>query len=415
MKKLSTKVALLGSVVLGATTLLSLPAHAATTITAVVADYDGNGATAAFWTNLSKSFTAANPDITVNVQTVNWNDINQKVATLVSTNQTPDIVNDNLFSGRAAAGLLYKDSEVLPQSVIDNIIPTFLNNSMYNGDAYAVPDLASARALFWNKDILAKAGVTSIPQTWAQLNTAMAAIKAKVPGVYPYAVPLGPEEAQAEWAIWAGGNGGQYYNSTTNKWTINSTSNVVTGLYLQNMVKNGYTEPNPDKCDRTACAQALFAAGKAAFIDGSVFFPGWLKSNGGSAINYGVGPFVHNTGHSSITLGVQDYFTFFKANNHAAEIGKFMTYFFQPDNYAAFLKATGGFIPATKDAGAKAATDPALAPFVALLPHAIFYPDRQATWGTVQGAVQQKIGGIVNGNVTSVLNAIQKTAVNAKA
>ena len=212
MKKLSKRVGLLGSVVLAATALLSVPAHAATTITLVAADYDGNGQTTAFWNNLSKSFTAANPDINVNVQIVNWNDINQKVATLVSTGQTPDIVNDNLYSGRAAAGLLYKASDVLPQSVLDNIVPAFLNNSMYNGAAYAVPDLASARALFYNKDILAKAGVTTVPQTWTQLTAALKAIKDKVPGVYPYAIPLGPEEAQAEWAIWSGGNGGQYYD-----------------------------------------------------------------------------------------------------------------------------------------------------------------------------------------------------------
>ncbi len=413
MKKIGKKIGLLSSVVLAATAVLAAPSHAASSITLVAADYDGNGATQAFWNDLAKTFQAANADIKVNVQIVNWNDINQKVATLVSTGQVPDIVNDNLYSGRAAAGLLYKVSDVLPASVVDNIIPAFLNNSTYNGVPYAVPDLASARALFYNKDILTKAGIANPPTTWAELIAAEKAIKAKVPGVYPYAIPLGPEEAQAEFAIWAGGNGGQYY--TNGKWTVNSTANIKAAAFLKSQAASGYTEPHPEQCDRTKCAQALFAAGKAAFIDGAIFFPAWLKANGGSGINYGVGAFPHNEGKNAITLGVQDYFSFFNGNKNATSIGKFMSYFFQPGNYANFLKATGGFIPATKDAGAAAAKDPVLGPFIKLLPNAVFYPGTVATWGTVQGAIQQKIGGIITGSPSGVLSDIQATALKAKA
>ena len=413
------RTAFAASIVLAATGVVgvSLPiAHAAdVNLTMVAADYPGDGKTQqAQWDAVSKAFAAANPGITMTVNVVSWDVIDDKVKTLIATGKTPDIVNKGDYSAPAAAGLLYKASEMVSASTLADIIPTFLNNSMYNGTAYAVPDLASARALFYNKAILKKAGVTKLPTTWKELLTVLSKIKAKNPGVYGYAVPMGPEEAQAEFSIWAGGNGGRLYDYTAKKWTVNSAANIEAMAFLKKMNDLKYIEPNPAKCDRTACAQTLFAAGKAAFINGSVFLPAWLKDNGGAGIDLGSGSFVHNDGQEAVTLGVQDYFTAYKANGHQAEIQKFMDFLYKPANYAAFLKAAGGFIPATKSAGVEAAKDPALAPFIALLPHAIFYPGDIATWPAVKGALQQSVGLAVTGNPSKVLGDIQKKANAAK-
>ena len=417
MKKFTRVSAIAASLALGTSMAIGVTAsHAAgTTLTMIAADYPGDGSTQqAQWTDFATRFHAANPDITVNVTVKSWNDIDQYVATQIAAGQTPDVVNKGDYSAPAAAGLLYPASQMVSASTLADILPTFLNNSKYNGTVYALPDLASARALFYNKDLLTKAGITKLPTTWSQLYTVLGQIHRKLPGVYGYALPLGPEEAQAEFNIWAGGNGGQYYDYATSKWVLNSPANVATATYLKSLVSKGFTEPNPDKCDRTACAQALFAAGKAVFINGSVFLGSWLKANGGANINYGTGSFVSNTGHKAVTLGVQDYFTAYKANGNQAAIQKWMDFIFQPDNYAKFLVAAGGFIPATKSAGAKAASDPALAPFIKLLPNAVFYPGDIASWNAVKGQIQQGIGQAVTGNPNSVLNSLQTQAAAAK-
>jgi multiple sugar transport system substrate-binding protein len=69
-----------------------------------------------------------------------------------------------------------------------------------------------------------------------------------------------------------------------------------------------------------------------------------------------------------------------------------MSFMFQPDNYAGFLKAAGGFLPATVSAGEAMSSDPALAPYIAVLPNAVFYPGSEASWPAVQGEMQQTIG-----------------------
>jgi multiple sugar transport system substrate-binding protein len=409
MKKVTRLGALVAATGLIASSVLGTTAKAADVVELkmVAADYANMQP---FWDDLSARFTKANPTIKVKVDVVSWETIDDKVKTLVATGQIPDIVNKGDYSAAAAEGLLYRADEVISAKVLADIVPTFLNNSKYNGVAYAVPDLASARALFYNKDILKKAGVTKLPTTWTELEKVLKQIKAKVPGVYPYALPLGPEEAQAEFAIWAGGNGGVMFKN--GKWTLNSKENVQTMEFLKKLTDQKLTQPNPAKCDRTACAQALFAAGKAAFINGSVFLEGWLKDNGGAAINIGSGSFVAAPGKKPVTLGVQDYFTAYKANGRKAEISKFMDFIFEPTNYAAFLKAAGGFIPATKSAGAIAAKDAKLAPFIKLLPSAIFYPGDQASWPAVKGAIQQQVGtALVNPKKT--MDALQAKALAA--
>jgi multiple sugar transport system substrate-binding protein len=317
----------------------------------------------------------------------------------------------NYFASFAADGLLYKADEMVSPDVQADIIQTFRDNSKYQGVEDAVPDLASDRLFFYNTDIFTKAGITAAPQTWDDLTADCAKIKASDPSITPLALPLGPEEAQGEFLMWAGGNGGGVFKD--GKWVINSPENVATLKFLKALVDSKCTESSPGTFNRTAGAFALFSSGKAAMVNGSVFFPGVLTTNK-STVKYSEAPVPHATGKTSITLGVQDYWFAFKkpGNSNQPAVRAFMDFMYQPDNYAAFLKAAGGFLPATKSAGLVA--DPALKPFIDVLPSAIFYPSDQAAWPAVQTAIQQTIGTSVQGtDPQKVLDQIQAKATAA--
>jgi multiple sugar transport system substrate-binding protein len=358
---------------------------------------------------LAASFHEANPDITVNVQVVSWNDIYDVINTRVAAGDPPDIMNLNYFANFAADGLLYTADQIVSPDVLDDFIETFRNNSKYDGTEYAVADLASDRLFFYNQDILTAAGVTAPPATWSELLDACDKIKATQPGIIPIAIPLGKEEAQAEFLIWAAGNGGGYFKD--GQWVINSAENLETLDFLQQLVDKGCTQPNPGSTDRTSGAWPLFAQGVAAMVNGAVFLPGIL-SDQGSTVNFGVAPFPHNDGKDiDFTLGVQDYFFGFKKEGNQEAVQKFLDYLFQADNYANFLKAAGTFLPATKSAGEAMSADEALKPFIDALPGAVFYPGDQASWPAVQGAIQNSIGSAVAGtDKQQVLDQIQATA-----
>lgn len=361
-----------------------------------------------YFDDLVSRFEADNKDITVEVEVVSWNDIDQKIKTMVQTNDLPDIGNLNYFSSFAADDLLYTAEELVPADVLSDMIPTFMDNSKYNGTAYAVPDLASARLFFYNKAIFAKAGVTAEDiRTWDGLKAAAEKIKKAVPGVTPLALPLGPEEAQAEFMIWANSNDGGVYKD--GKYTITDTKNVETLQFLQGLTSAGLTNPNPATFNRTDGAFALFAEGKAAMLNGAIFLPSVLKEKG-STVDYGVAEFPTNRADGkSITLGVQDYFFGFKKEGNKDAVQKFMAFLYQTDNYAGFLKAAGGFLPATKSAGEAMSNDEALAPYIAVLPNAVFYPGSEETWPAVQGEMQQTIGKAVEkgADILAILQAIE--------
>ena len=366
-----------------------------------------------YYDDLVERFEADNPDINVEVEVVSWNDIDQKLKTMVQTGDLPDIGNLNYFSSFAADGLLYRADELLPAETLDDMVETFIENSKYEGVAYAVPDLASARLFFYNADIFEQAGLTKDDiVTWEGVRAAAERIAETVPDVTPLALPLGPEEAQAEFLIWAASNDGGYYQD--GEWTITSDANVETAEYLQGLVEAGLTNPSPATFNRTDGAFALFAQGQAAMLNGAIFLPSVLEEQG-STINYDVAPFPTNRADGeSITLGVQDYFFGFKneGETNKEAIQKFLSFLFEPDNYAGFLEAAGGFLPATKSAGETLSSDETLAPYIEVLPNAVFYPGTEASWPAVQGELQQTIGLAVEpgADIQAILEGVASQA-----
>jgi multiple sugar transport system substrate-binding protein len=387
--------------------VVAAPAQAAPiTIKVLTPNYTDN--MAAYYKDLETRFMAANPDIKVEHENVSWDDILVKGRTLISTKSYPDVLNLNTFSEFAAEGLLYKTSDLFTEAKLSDFVTAFRDNSKYNGVEYAVPDLASARMFFINKALFYGAGNTKIPTTWAEVTAASKKIKAKYGSkVYPLAIPLGSEEAQAEFQIWAGGNGGRYFDEKTSKWVINSKENLDTLNQLKAWVKAGYTQPNPASTNRTD-AFKLFSQGKVAMINASVFFPSTLKDYK-SKVDYGVAPFpAANSSKKPITLGVQDYFMAFKKPGNQDAVSKYLNFLYEGKNYAGFLKATGGFIPATKSASTE--VDSSLLPFIEQLPNAIFYPGTLGSWGTVVAKITTQIGTGITKDAKTVLTSLQKTA-----
>ena len=77
-----------------------------------------------------------------------------EVSTRISNNNAPDILNIDVFANYAAEGLLLPVSDYCPDELFKDFFPSFIEQSVVDGTCWAVPDLASARALYVNRDIL---------------------------------------------------------------------------------------------------------------------------------------------------------------------------------------------------------------------------------------------------------------------
>jgi multiple sugar transport system substrate-binding protein len=129
------------------------------TLKLVAADY-GTGpgnTTQKYWEGIANAFHAANPSITVDVTTINWNNFDNQVQTMVQNHQYPDITEGDYFSSYAQEGLLYPAKDVLSNP--SNLLPVFARQGSYNGVQYGMPFTTSARTLFYNKKLFAAAHV----------------------------------------------------------------------------------------------------------------------------------------------------------------------------------------------------------------------------------------------------------------
>jgi multiple sugar transport system substrate-binding protein len=377
------------------------------TISFLAADY--SDLTASYWKDLIRRFEKANPGAKVQLQMVDWADIEQKVTTLVSTNQQPDLLNLDHYANFAGDGLLLPATDVVPPKLQQDFLPTFADNGKYKGTQYGIPLLASVRALFYNKDLFAKAGISQPPKTWDEVRAD--ALKIKSTGAVGYGLPMGPEEAQAEFSLWMLGNGGGWVNG--DRWTIDQPKNVEALQYLNSLANvDKVTEPNPGTANVTDVWK-VFGAGKIGMVEGSSFFPVLLKQYNPN-LHYGVAPVPVNGSNPPVTLGVEDYLMAFKTSKNPAVVRKFLEFYFEPSNYGRFIKREG-FLPVTAAASqAVAARDPRQKQFIDIGKTAKFYPTTNPVWGAISAQVKNGLGAAVQGKAPqAVLADLQKAAEKA--
>jgi multiple sugar transport system substrate-binding protein len=377
----------------------------ASSITLVAAEYSKEN-TAKFWNEFATKF-KEKTGTTLNVQVVSWNDIDQQSSTMIQNGNPPDILNLNAYASYAKDGLLYDSDEVLPSAVKSDLIDAFVASGTYEGKLYGMPDLSSARALFYNKTLFARAGIAAPPKTWAEFEDDAKKITALGDGSVGYAMPLGPEESQAEFSIWAFNNGGAW--KTDGKWSINSPKNVETLAFLKKLADDKVTQNNPGRTNRTDGAFALFGGGKAGMVVG--FSPLSATLDQEKTVEYGIAPMPTKDGGASQTYGVTDYLMAFKKKGNAEAVKAFYELYYQPDQVNTFIKAEG-FLPVTKSGLEAFSSEPQLKVYLDTLPNIHLTPTDDPTWDTVKLAVQQNLGLAVapGGDPQKVLNDLQAKA-----
>ncbi|MCI6374264.1 MAG: extracellular solute-binding protein [Clostridiales bacterium] len=362
--------------------------------------------------NFVRKFEEANPGIKLNLEVVSWNDIYTVVSTRISNNNAPDILNIDTFADYANEGLLLPVSDYCPEELFGDFFPSFIEQSVIDGVCWAVPDLASARALYYNADILEEAGV-EVPATWAELEDVCQAIIDTFGGeVYPWGIDMTTDEGQAAFAYYAWGNNGGFVDADGN-WAVNSDANVAAVEYAIGLYNKGYTNPNPATQTRYDL-QDMFGAGKLAMVIAPNSLPTYIKDKGYTGVNYAVADIPHNEGASSSSVGVMDRIMAFKddsAPDQAARneaIGKFLSFFYDPENYVGWVSMED-FLPAVNSAvEALVAANPSFEAWLNVLGSAQFYPTAKAEWIDVkQGVTNVEQSALTGGDVKTLLDELQ--------
>ncbi|MQY38110.1 hypothetical protein SRB17_61180 [Streptomyces sp. RB17] len=395
------------------------------TLRLVAADYGDSAADSSqkYWDTLAKEYESKHPGVKIDVSVYSWNDVDAKVKDMVAAGHAPDLAQIGAYADYAAAGKLYPASDLLSIRTQADFLSQLSDAGQWNHTQYGIPFAASTRVLFYNKTLFAKAGITP-PTTWDELAADAKALRDK--GVkYPFALPLGPEEAQAETMQWllsgssgsSGNNGGSGYTDDIGTYTIDSGPNVQTFTWLKDdLVDKGLTGPvAPGKLNR-ATAFAAFADGQVGMLNGH---PTLIQQAEKKGVKFGMVPMPGRTGTSRASMGVADWMMAFKQNGHRDQTGDFLDFVYTEKNVLAFSREYG-LLPVTGSASnamsaSDSAPDKALHPFLDQLPTSELYPVGKTSWASVSAAVKQDIGQAVapGGDPAGVLTRLQATATAA--
>ncbi|MEK1855732.1 MAG: extracellular solute-binding protein [Phyllobacterium sp.] len=252
---------LLGATLLGAA--LSSPAHAETKINALFmaqAAYSEADVRA-----MTDAFTKANPDVTVNLEFVPYEGLHDKTVLAQGSGGGYDVVLfDVIWPAEYATNKVLVDvtDKVTPE-MKSGVLPGAWTTVEYDGKRYGMPWILDTKYLFYNKEILEKAGIKTPPKTWAELSEQAKTIKDK--GLL--ATPIAWSWSQAEAAICdyttlVSAYGGSFIKD--GKPAFQTGGGLDALNYMVDSYKSGLTNPN-SKEFLEEDVRRVFQNGEAAF------------------------------------------------------------------------------------------------------------------------------------------------------
>ncbi|MEV4947883.1 extracellular solute-binding protein [Streptomyces sp. NPDC053755] len=369
-----------------------------TTLRMVAAEYGDSPATSskAYWDKLTAAFSAAHPGKKVEVTLYPWADVDREVTRLVKEGNAPDVALMGAYSDFAAEGRLYAAGDLLSIKAEANFLRPLAEAGSVDDTLYGLPFVASSRLLFYNEELFDKAGAEP-PKTWSDLKDAAEELK-KEDVLYPYALPLGPEEAHAEALIWELSNGGGYAGGSGG-YSIASEQNTQTFRWIKdNLVGPGLTGPVlPAELNRQDAFDA-FLRGDVGMLNG---YPSLLHQARAKGMKVGTLSMpVSDTlrgGQALPSAGVADWMMAFKHDDNRDLVASFLEFVYEDKNLNEFagryhlLPSTVSASQASKDA----ASDPGNAQFLNALRNAELYPVNEPSWLQVSNTIKRNIGKAV--------------------
>jgi len=214
---------------------------------------------------MTDAFTQANPDIKVNLEFVPYEGLHDKTVLAQGSGSGYDVVLfDVIWPAEYATNTVLVDvSSRITDEMKKGVLPGAWTTVDYDGKSYGMPWILDTKYLFYNKEILEKAGISAPPKTWAELGEQAKVIKDK--GLL--ATPIAWSWSQAEAAICdyttlVSAYGGDFLKDGKPAFAQGGGLDALT--YMVDSYKSGLTNPN-SKEFLEEDVRNVFQNGEAAF------------------------------------------------------------------------------------------------------------------------------------------------------
>jgi multiple sugar transport system substrate-binding protein len=341
-----------------------------------------SAATQGLFEGMAKDFMEKHPGDEVKIEVIQWDNLQQRLTTDIAGGTEPDIA---MIGTRWLVDYVKNDiaepMDLTPEFKA-SFIESFLSPSTFDGTMYGLPVAASARAMYYNKDLLAKAGVTAPPTNWDGVVDTARKIKALGTDAYGFALQGKEIETDAYWyySLWT--HGGELIKD--GKSGVASPEAIKALTLYKSMIDEGLTEPDPSGLNRQDI-ERLFKQGRIGMILTGPWLRGQIKTDA-PTLNYALSTIPEGT--TKATYGVTDTLMVFKSSKQKELAMKFLTETAFSPKWRIEFSTKEGFLPVMKEEAAAPvfADDPQLKAFTDMLPYARFAPP-VANWEQMVDAV----------------------------
>lgn len=218
--------------------------------------------------SLVDGYEANNPGVTVEIVSLPWGQAFEKLATMVAGGDIPDVVEmpdtwQALYAGSGQLASL-KD-HVAGWDNGGTLTEKTVAMGSQAGDLYMIPYGFYLRAMFYNKKLLAEAGVDAPPATMAEFMDASAKVS-ELDGKSGYCLRGGPGGTNGWIMLAATMNGTNDFFTPDGKSRINEPGSVEGIQFMMDMYQKGYAPKDSVNWGFNEIV-AGFYSGTCAFLD----------------------------------------------------------------------------------------------------------------------------------------------------
>jgi multiple sugar transport system substrate-binding protein len=284
--------------------------------------------------SLIDEYTAANPNVTIEYQTVDFAQLLTRITTGQLGGDTPDCFHFyNLWLPDFANSNLLATP---PYDAVSDIQGSYaegtVSGASFNDQVWGYPTEVNVWQLLYNKQMFEDAGVTDAPETWDEFREAAAAVtEGGTPGL---GLLQGWDSGVVHpWTSLLWSNGGEYVSEDASEAQFNSQEGIDALQLQMDMLDEGSAITVTDDDN--------------AFLNGQVameFRPNYYGADlragmQGGIENVGVAPIPHTEGNESTALQYEWLWGVSQASQQQEEAWRFLTWLNSP-------RSDGGSTPA---------------------------------------------------------------------
>lgn len=278
---------------------------------------------------LAKSYSKVAPNVTIEYQSIPWQNRYETFSVAVASGEAPDISTGGGYQQHqfAAAGqILPLDSiidEWKTEGKLDDFPAGMIDFFKMDGVQIGIPFNIDPRGIIYRKDMFEKKGI-KIPTTYDELLQAAKALTDPATGTYGMVFPASDSAANICFFSWLAGNGGGVWkeDGKTPDWT--NKQNLEALDFIAKM-RDAKVFPAGMASYTEADAQKVFLQGKSAMIVGSVGFGVQVNANKDLTSNVALMPMPKGSSASEATMGsALNAYMVYKQTKHPEEAKAFV-------------------------------------------------------------------------------------------